>query len=242
MSAKTSARRRAAFFTALADTGNQTISAERAKVSRSWVSLHRASDPEFRAQMEACVAGARARLAGEALMIPPRKWRAIDGEMLVIRGTNGRKVQVARAHVRQWSPQSEALFLQTLAATCNVKASCAEVGKSAASAYVRRRKWQSFADRWEEALETGYVRLELALVESACNTFDPPEVVHDGPMPRVTPEQALQLLRLHRHTVRGDAKLSGRYRRRRTLAEVQGSILRKIEAIQNAGARDRAAS
>ena len=35
MSAKTSTARRAAFFTALAETGNQTISAERARVARS---------------------------------------------------------------------------------------------------------------------------------------------------------------------------------------------------------------
>lgn len=36
MSARTSAARRRAFFVALAATGNQTLAAERAKVSRSW--------------------------------------------------------------------------------------------------------------------------------------------------------------------------------------------------------------
>ena len=43
-----SAARKAAFFDALRATGNQTLAAEAAKVSRSWVCLHRAQDPEFR--------------------------------------------------------------------------------------------------------------------------------------------------------------------------------------------------
>ena len=36
-----------AFFATLAATGNQTLAAERAKVSRSWVTLHRSADPAF---------------------------------------------------------------------------------------------------------------------------------------------------------------------------------------------------
>ena len=47
MSRKTSPVRRAAFLKALSATGNQTIAAERAKVSRSWVQLHRSTDPGF---------------------------------------------------------------------------------------------------------------------------------------------------------------------------------------------------
>ncbi|PAX07115.1 hypothetical protein [Sphingomonas lenta] len=75
MSAKTSERRRAAFFKALAETGNQTLAAERAKVSRSWVSLHRAGDPAFRAEMEAAIASAEARLDRAAGVGPAAKWR-----------------------------------------------------------------------------------------------------------------------------------------------------------------------
>ena len=39
----------------------------------------------------------------------------------------GRRVQIARARVKQWTPRVEDRFLATLAATCNVKAACAEV-------------------------------------------------------------------------------------------------------------------
>jgi hypothetical protein len=41
MVAKTSPARRAAFLRALAASGKRALAAERAKVSRSWVMLHR---------------------------------------------------------------------------------------------------------------------------------------------------------------------------------------------------------
>ena len=86
MSAKTSAARREAFFRALAETGNRTIAAERAKVSQSWVTLHRAQDPEFRARMAAAVAGAKDRLRAGGVAAPPSGWGSLDGEELVVRG------------------------------------------------------------------------------------------------------------------------------------------------------------
>ena len=59
MSRKTSPARRGAFLQALRETGNQTIAAERAKVSRSWVQLHRSTDPQFRADVAAAARGPR---------------------------------------------------------------------------------------------------------------------------------------------------------------------------------------
>ena len=52
MSAKTSPARRAAFLKALGETGNHTIAAAHARVSRSWVTQRKMSDPEFRAARE----------------------------------------------------------------------------------------------------------------------------------------------------------------------------------------------
>ena len=45
MTAKFSQPRGEAFLAALRETGNRTLAAERAKVSQSWVQLHRSSDP-----------------------------------------------------------------------------------------------------------------------------------------------------------------------------------------------------
>ena len=76
-------------------------------------------------------------------------------------------MQIARARLKQWTPRIEDRFLAVLAATCNVKAACAEVGMTAASAYAHRKRWPAFAGRWDEAVEEGYARLEFALVENA---------------------------------------------------------------------------
>jgi hypothetical protein len=239
MSRKTSAARREAFFRALAATGNQTIAAERAKVSRSWVTLHRAGDPAFRARMEAAVAEAKARFdrldAEGGDMAPASGWGSLDGEELVVRGTNGRRTQIARARVKQWSPRVEDRFLAVLAATCNVKAACAEVGLSAASAYNHRHRWVRFAERWDAAVETGYVRIQLALLESSGTMFGNRELPPEVPIPPMTAEQAIHLLHMHKNQVHGMGKRPGKHwRRPRTLDEVRDSILRKLAAIETA--------
>ncbi len=230
MSAKTSQRRKQAFFTALAETGNQTISAERARVSRSWVVQQQAADPAFRAEMDACIASAAARLAA-ASQVPEEGWEDIDGEELVLRGVNNRLVQVARARLGQWTPRIEARFLRTLAATCNVTAACKEVGLTKQSAYYRRRKWPSFEQRWDEAVEIGYARLEMALLENGCNMLEAVAVEPDAPMPSMSVDQAIQVMGLHRRQVKREARGPHRHYRIPELADVKDDIKRKVAAI-----------
>ena len=149
MTRKFSQARREAFLAALRETGNRTLAAERAKVSRSWVSLHRRSDAEFRRACEEAVREAKERLAAHPDREPPTGWGFLDGEELVVRGTGGsgggKRVQIARARLRQWSPRVEERFLTALTATCNVRAACAEVGMTPASAYAHRGRWANFA-------------------------------------------------------------------------------------------------
>jgi hypothetical protein len=238
MSAKISAAKRAAFLEALEATGNQTLADERAKVSRSWVVLHRSRDPEFDAAVRgACLGFARRRQTGAE---PAAGWGFLDGEELVVRGTGGsgggKRVQIARARIRGWSPRVEDRFLATLAATCNVKAACAEVGLSATSAYEHRKRWPAFAARWDAAVAEGYARIEIALLENGANLFSSPDLpdAANGVGP-VSAEQAIHLLHMHKHQVLGIGKAPGkRWRRPRTLDEMRGSIMRKIEAIRNA--------
>lgn len=238
MSAKMSAARKAAFFAALRETGNRTIAAERAKVSQSWVTLHRANDPEFRARMEAAVAEAKANLARADRRKPPSGWGHLDGEELVVKGTGGagggKRVQIARARLKQWTPRVEDRFLATLAATCNVRAACAEVGMTAASAYGHRKRWPAFAVRWDAAIETADIRLAFALVEHATNPFsslDPPAPV---PIPPMSVDDALHNLYMHQHRVSGTGGRPGRAAREPTGEEAARVILSKIEAIERA--------
>ena len=158
MSVRMSAARKAAVLKALRATGNQALAAECAKVSRRWVCLHRSIDPEFRRESDAAIAEARARLdrlkAGGATR-PPAGWGYLDGEELVVRGSNGRRLQVARARLHQWTPRLEERFLVVLSETCNIRAACAAVGLSAASLDRHRKRWPGFDARCWQALATG---------------------------------------------------------------------------------------
>lgn len=235
MTAKTSPARRAAFLAAVAQTGNQTLAAERAKVSRAWVQLQRSNDPAFRADLDAAVAAARARLRAADTVAPASGWRAQAGEELAVRGTNGQRVQVARARLSQWTPRVEKRFLDALAGCCNVKLACAAAGMSVQSAYGHRTRWPGFMQRWDEALEMGYDALEYAMIEAAGRMLDPDGALDDDIEPRmplgpIVIADALVLLKLHQYRVHGIGK-PPRWKRKRTLDEVRGSILRKLERV-----------
>lgn len=234
MAVKMCAKRRAAFFAALRETGNQTLAAERAKVSRSWVSLHRAGDPEFRAEKEAAVAAAKGRLDRATGVGPARRWATQDGEELAVRGSNGRWTQVARARTKQWTPRAEERFLQALARCCNVKRACAVVGLSPASAYNHRQRWPDFMRRWDEAIEDGYDELALSIAASVGAALGDRDMAPELVMAPISLDEALQALRLHKARVLGVGRAPGRWRRPRSLEELSESILGKFEAIERA--------
>ena len=245
MSARTSKARTEAFFTALAETGNQTISAERARVSRSWVTLHRSTDPAFKARMEACIAEARARLSRVGAVTSDGKWANINGEKLVVRGSRGRRVQVSRARLKQWTAAEEARFLAALSATCNVKLACREVGLSVASAHGHRHRWPEFSTRWDAAEEEGYWRLENAMLENAMISLDPQafDYLEDWepalPIEPMTPDQCLSLLHMHKHSAfrtwaqRKGVRGWGRNRNAElSREELNKDILKKLRVLQ----------
>lgn len=237
MTAKFSAQRKRAFLNYLSQTGNQTLSAERAKVSRSWVCLHRANDPLFDAACRAATDQAREALRqaaqGSGLPAAGARWRYLDGHELVVREACGRRVQIGRARLKQWTPRLEDRFLAALAATCNVTAASAEVGMWPTAAYNQRHRSEDFARRWDEALETGYVRLEAALVENARHRSEPREARPDVDMPPVTFDQALHLLNRHRYHLRGIGKRPGKAPREATPEEAEaafGKALRRVDS------------
>ncbi len=149
-------------------------------------------------------------------------------------GVKGR-AQKVKTGGAQWSDEAEALFFDILAASCNVTLAAAEVGFSTFTVYRQRRMRPEFAEHWQAALTQGYARLEMALLQAANDSLEGIEFDADQPIPKMTVEQAMNVLRAHRNAVYGDGKGGpGRYARRRDLREVQGSILKKIAAIDNA--------
>lgn len=218
MSKKFSAQRKRAFLDYLAQTGNQTLSAERAKVSRSWVCLHRKTDPEFDAECREALRQAQDRLKREARtmltddvaspsLAPPLKgrgsgpldpkWRWHEGVELVVGGTNGRRTQVRRANVGSWTPKVEERFLAVLAGTANVRLACREVGMWPPAAYNHRNKFPGFARAWDQAVEIGMCELESQVHENLNHFFDRDMPEPAVPMRDVSVMDAIRVVRMY---------------------------------------------
>jgi hypothetical protein len=239
MTAKFGQDRKDLFLQTLRETGNRTLAAERAKVSQSWVDLQRSSDPAFKAACVEAREEAKAALRrGEIERGAGCGWGFLDGEELVVRGTGGagggKRVQIARARLRQWTPRVEERFLAALTATCNVRAACAEVGLTPASAYNHRHRWAAFARRWDEAIEIGYTQLECGLIEQAGNLFSGEGPVEAGPIRAMTADHAIHLLHMHKHQVHRLGKRPGLRAREPDIEEVRALILRKVDALRRA--------
>ena len=146
----------------------------------------------------------------------------------------GRRVQIARARVKQWTPRTEQRFLAALAATCNVKAACREVGLWPPSAYNHRNRWPAFARAWDEAIEEGYVRIEASLVEAAgCNPYSELEEVPVAEMPPMTIDQKIHLLHMHKHQVLGLGKAPGLQPRVATEEEVEKALAKALRQTES---------
>lgn len=151
----------------------------------------------------------------------------------VIRDYGGQPKLIA-AGTKRWSAKSEAAFLDHLALSCNVTAAAKAVNFSTQAAYRHRRRSPSFAQRWREALELGYARLEEALVEGAITRLTGDDVRSDGQLLPATFSEALNLLRLHHSFVKEGVLRPGRPRREKPIEEVRASIARKLDAIERA--------
>jgi len=118
-----------------------------------------------------------------------------------VRGSRGRRVQVARARLHQWTPRVEARFLALLERTCNVRLALREVGFTAASLHEHRRRWPAFDERCEDALDIGYQRLDGGVVTAGLLGLNPRLADHyELSPPMVAPmsaDDAIRLLRLH---------------------------------------------
>ncbi|WP_260599244.1 hypothetical protein [Sphingomonas endolithica] len=148
-------------------------------------------------------------------------------------GPTGRP-QVLKDSGWHWNDAAEAAFFDHLAASCNVTAAAEAVGFSTPTVYRLRQTRPEFAARWQAALEQGYARLELALLKAAVDTIDDVPFDVERPTPKMTVDQAMNVLRAHRNSVVDNGRGGpGKTARRRSLDEVRASILSKVEAIRS---------
>lgn len=156
---------------------------------------------------------------------------AHDGKTQVRQGPTG-KVQRVKSHGAQWCEAVEEEFFDLLAASCNVSLATETVGFTTPTVYRLRRMRPDFAARWAAALEQGYARLEMELLRAATDTLADRPFDEARPIPKMTVEQAMNVLRAHRNEVRGDGSAPGWRARRRGFDEVRASIEKKIAAIE----------
>ena len=153
----------------------------------------------------------------------------------VLRAPNKDGPQRVRPGHKRFTPEAQALFLDHLAASCNVSWSAAQAGVSTVTAYNHRRANPGFARGWEEALRHGYVRLETELLGTAIEYAARLRSDDDLPLKHMSVREALALLGRHGGGNAGPTARGGRFRPRpRPLDEARESILAKLEAIEAA--------
>ena len=135
---------------------------------------------------------------------------------------------------KRWTDEAEALFLDALAASCNVTWSAATAGFSPEAIYARRRREPAFAEQWRLALVQGHARLEAGLVAAAIATVEGRAPDPAFPIPPMSVADLIAVLKLHQASVHGTGKSPGWRGRPRSLAEVRQSILTKLAAIHRA--------
>lgn len=151
---------------------------------------------------------------------------------LVLMGPCGTQLRRTKGH--RWSAEAEQVFLDQLAATCNVTLAAEACGFSHAALYRRRQRDDGFMHRWDAALRQGYVHLESLLVRRACDALegfapDPDAAVR---IPEVSVRDALAILGHHRRAIEGGPRSRREWARRKPLDEVRGEILSRLEAIE----------
>ena len=143
--------------------------------------------------------------------------------------------QRVRSSGARWTDEAEAIFLDRLAASCNVAWAAEEAGFTCMTPYYHRRKDPAFAERWDAALDQGYARLELELVRTANDYLAGFDVDDGRPLRDMTVREAIAILGKHRARSAGKDGRHARFEARpRSLAEVRDSILAKIEAFDRA--------
>ncbi len=155
----------------------------------------------------------------------------------IVRKTRWAEAQRVQCFV-QWCEETEERFIDCLAASCNVHQACKEAGVAPATVYRQRRQRADFAVKWQAALEQGYARLELGLVQQANAALTGEPAPEGSPVAPMSVETALKVLQLHKASVTGRGRQSGWKEGPRKLEEVQESILMRIARVQRARAAE----
>lgn len=144
-----------------------------------------------------------------------------------------RKLQVAGTRRKLFDRKAQAVFLEHLAASCNVKQAAAAAGFRHSTVYRLRITDPLFREGWDRVIEQGYARLELIMLEQAMRGAEPIALSGDGDAPEGEAwdrDLAMQLLREHKR-VPAAGRVGGPAPRREDIEEVRERLFKKLKAL-----------
>jgi hypothetical protein len=162
---------------------------------------------------------------------PSHEATADRGERIIARPYGG--VQVAETGRKLFGKERQRVFLEYLAATCNVARSAAAAGVTPQCVYARRMKDAVFREGWGLALEQAYARLEARLLEAAAGAA-PIEIEGDLVLPEepLDKDLALHLLREHKKGLAGARPGGAAPARGAEWAEVEAFFIARLKALR----------
>lgn len=126
-------------------------------------------------QQATAAKGATRRFSGKASDGPDRDLTVQRGQ----RGATGSGAQLRAVRKDGWTVERRRIFMETLAATCNVSEAARAAGKNLSSAYYQKRRDPGFAREWAQAMSIGYAELEALLLRQSLFGSEVEEVVLD---------------------------------------------------------------
>ena len=143
-------------------------------------------------------------------------------------------LQIKKTKANGWTKARRNAFLTELAMSCNVRRAHVAAEMAQGSAYRLRRRDPLFAKQWQDALELGYERLELALVRRALEAVDELTVDEDRePVEKMPVALAITLLRQHRASVERGAAIGRRSQPREvaTQEDTDAVLIKRIGMV-----------
>ncbi|QPQ56088.1 hypothetical protein IC614_05830 [Allosphingosinicella flava] len=171
-------------------------------------------------------------------------------EVVKIAPGKGRLRQVRSVRRDGWTPKKRKIFLDHLAAVCNVAKAAEAAGMTDNSAFALRRRDPDFAEQWQAAMMAGYAQLETMLVERAMkgpltlegkrNDDEEGEAEDVPPPPDIQAMDTALALNLLRHqlgTIQGKMRAAGVKPRKASNEELTEAILAKLKILKARRAR-----
>jgi hypothetical protein len=148
---------------------------------------------------------------------------------------NNRKMQVRRKGKRVlFGKGRKEIFLENLAANCNVEMSAEAAGVAVGTVYAHRMKDREFAEKWWLALEQGAAKLVALRLQHEVDKAERLVVTGEMPPDERTAMDLLKLmqqLREHVRGISGQPKQAGRAPQRASVEETCKALAKRLKAF-----------